>query len=144
MSTAQQTAGNIEQHQKIILFDGVCNLCEQSVQFVLRRDRKGIFKFASLQSTIGQQLLQHYGLNTTELSSFVLIDNGKAWTKSSGALRVAKYLSGGWKLLYVFNLLPRLLRDPVYNFIAANRYRWYGKKTSCWMPTPELRSRFLD
>ncbi len=144
MSTEQQPAGITELHQKIILFDGVCNLCEQSVQFVLKRDRHGIFKFASLQSAVGQQLLQQYGLNTTELSSFVLIDNGKAWTKSSGALRVAKYLSGGWKLLYVFNLLPRLLRDPVYNFIAANRYRWYGRKTSCWMPTPELRSRFLD
>jgi predicted DCC family thiol-disulfide oxidoreductase YuxK len=128
----------------IILFDGVCNLCNSSVQFILRRDKAGKFLFASLQSPVGQQYLQKFGLPADELHSFILIENGKAYSRSSAALRVLRQLGGGWKLFYAFRILPAFIRDGVYNLIARHRYRWFGKRESCWLPTPELKSRFLD
>jgi predicted DCC family thiol-disulfide oxidoreductase YuxK len=128
----------------IILFDGVCNLCNSSVQFILRRDKAGRFLFASLQSRVGQQYLQKFGLPADELHSFILIENGKAYSRSSAALRVLRQLGGGWKLFYVFRILPAFIRDGVYNLIARHRYQWFGKRESCWLPTPELKSRFLD
>lgn len=128
----------------IILFDGVCNLCERSVQTVLKYDRQGYFHFASLQSDAGRKLLQQFGLPADELKSFVLIENGKAFTRSTAALRVAGKLGGPWKLLYPFIVLPAFLRNAVYDLIAANRYRWFGKKEACWLPKPEWTSRFLD
>jgi predicted DCC family thiol-disulfide oxidoreductase YuxK len=128
----------------IILFDGVCNLCERSVQTVLQHDRNGYFHFASLQSEAGKQLLQQFGLPENELKSFVLIEDGKAYTRSTAALRVAGKLSGAWKLLYPFIVLPAFVRNPVYDLIAANRYRWFGKKEACWLPRPEWKERFLE
>jgi predicted DCC family thiol-disulfide oxidoreductase YuxK len=127
----------------IILFDGVCNLCERSVQTVLKNDRAAYFRFASLQSEAGQQLLQQYGLPQQELNSFVLIENGKAYTRSTAALRVARKMNGAWKLLYPFIFLPPFLRHAVYDFIARNRYRWFGQKQECWLPKPEWAGRFL-
>ncbi|HEX8331282.1 MAG TPA: thiol-disulfide oxidoreductase DCC family protein [Segetibacter sp.] len=128
----------------IVLFDGVCNLCSSSVQYIIKRDKKNIFRFASLQSDVGQKLLAKYNLPTTELDSFVLVQNGRVYKRSTGALMVAKQLGGASKLLYGFIIIPAFIRDAVYTFIGNNRYKWFGKKEACWIPTPELRSKFLD
>jgi predicted DCC family thiol-disulfide oxidoreductase YuxK len=127
----------------IILFDGVCNLCNKSVQYVIRHDAEKKFHFASLQSDAGQQLLKQYNLPADNFNSFVLIQNGKAYTRSTAALRVAKQLKGIVKLLYGFIIVPAFLRDAVYNGIANNRYKWFGKRESCMIPSPDLQSRFL-
>lgn len=128
----------------VILFDGVCNLCNGSVQYVIRHDRYAIFKFASLQSDSGQQLLHKYNLPQSNFNSFVLIQDDKAYTRSTAALKVAAKLSGIVKLLYGFIIVPAFIRDAVYNFIARNRYKWFGKKDTCMIPTPALKSRFLN
>jgi predicted DCC family thiol-disulfide oxidoreductase YuxK len=132
------------QEHPVILFDGVCNLCNAAVQFVIARDPKQHFRFASLQSSYGQAIAQKAGLSTTDLSSFILYENGEVYTRSTGALKTTKGLSGGWPLLYAFIIVPKFIRDAVYNFIAKNRYRWFGKKESCWVPTPALKALFLD
>ena len=128
----------------VILFDGVCNLCNGAVQYVIRHDRHAIFKFASLQSDSGQQLLHKYHLPQSNFNSFVLIEDDKAYTRSTAALKVAAKLSGIVKLLYGFIIVPAFIRDAVYNFIARNRYKWFGKKDTCMIPTPALKSRFLN
>ena len=128
----------------IILFDGVCNLCNSSVQYVIKHDPNARFTFASLQGKTGQELLKKHGLSDNELNSFVLIINDKVFTRSAAALTVAKQLSGVTKMLYGFMIIPPFIRDGVYNFIAKNRYKWFGKKDSCMIPTPELSSRFLN
>lgn len=127
----------------VILFDGVCNLCNASVQFIIKHDTAAKYKFASLQSESGRQLLHHYQLPLTDFNSFVLIRDNKAFTKSTAALMVAKELNGIVKLLYGFIVVPVFIRDAVYNLIAQNRYKWFGKKESCLLPTPALQSRFL-
>lgn len=127
-----------------ILFDGVCNLCNGSVQFILRRDPQARFRFASLQSEAGQRLVTQQGLDPQVLSSVILIEDGKVYRESTAALRIARHMTGAWKLLRVFVLVPRPIRDAVYRLIARNRYRWFGKSETCWLPTPELRARFLD
>lgn len=128
----------------IILFDGVCNLCNGAVQFVIKHDKQKHFKFASLQSNAGQQLLKQYQLPSHNFDSFVLIQNEKAFTKSTAALMVSKQLAGINKLLYGFIIVPSFIRNGVYNFIAKNRYKWFGKKDICMLPTPDLTSRFLN
>ena len=128
----------------IILFDGVCNLCTSSVQFIIRNDLKQHFRFASQQSDIGKTLLTKNYIDIKKTDSLVLIDHGKVYQKSTAALRIAKQLSFGWSLLYVFILIPPFIRNPIYDFIAANRYKWFGKKETCWIPTPALRNLFID
>ncbi len=128
----------------IILFDGVCNLCNNSVQFVIKHDTDNKFMFAALQSPTGQALLQQYNLPQQELNSFVLIKDEKVYLKSTAALNVEKNLNGPVKLLYGFIIVPEFIRNAVYNFIAKNRYKWFGKKESCMIPTPALQSRFLN
>jgi predicted DCC family thiol-disulfide oxidoreductase YuxK len=128
----------------IIFFDGVCNLCIGSVQFIIKHDPKHYFRFASLQSEIGQQILQQYNLPTAEFGSFILWEKGKVYTKSSAALRVTKNLNALWSGLYAFIIIPPLIRNAVYNLVAKNRYQWFGKKEECWIPTKELNSLFLD
>lgn len=132
-----------ENENPIILFDGVCNLCNSSVQFVIRKDKKKQFRFASLQSDAGEKLLSVYHLNRNGYDSFVLIDKGNAYVRSTAALKVAQKLSGAWKLLYIFIIVPAFIRNAIYNLIAQNRYKWFGKKDSCMIPSPELHSRFL-
>jgi predicted DCC family thiol-disulfide oxidoreductase YuxK len=129
--------------EKIILFDGICNLCQASVQFIIKRDPKAHFRFASLQSEAGQKLLTKYSISK-DINSFVFIAGEKYYTKSSAALMVCKYLQGFWKLLYVFMFVPRPIRDRIYHFIAENRYKWFGKRESCLIPTSDLRKRFLE
>lgn len=128
----------------IILFDGICNLCNNSVQFVIKHDKGNNFMFATLQSTTGQSLLLQYNLPQEGFNSFVLIKDEKVYLKSTAALNVAKNLNGPVKLLYGFIIVPAFIRNSVYNFIAKNRYKWFGKKESCMIPTPALQSRFLN
>lgn len=128
---------------QIILFDGECHFCDRSVQFILKRDRHGYFKFASLQSELGQKLLKKHQI-PTDTDSFVLVTSKQAYVKSTAALKVVRHLTGLWKILYVFILVPRPLRNFVYDVIAKNRYRWFGRKESCDLSTPEMRRRFLS
>lgn len=128
---------------QIILFDGECHFCDRSVQFILKRDRHGYFKFASLQSELGQKLLKKHQI-PTDTDSFVLVTSKQAYVKSTAALKVVRHLTGLWKILYIFILVPRPLRNFVYDVIAKNRYRWFGRKESCDLPTPEMRRRFLS
>jgi predicted DCC family thiol-disulfide oxidoreductase YuxK len=128
----------------VILFDGVCNFCNGAINFVLKQDKKGVFRFAPLQSEAGRRLLQQYNLPTEEFESFVLIDQGKVYKKSNAALRVMNKLPWYWKESQIFRLIPTIFRDAIYDFIARNRYKWFGKKDQCMVPTPEMRSRFLD
>ena len=131
--------------KKIILFDGVCNLCNGAVTFIIKYDKKDTFRFASLQSEIGKKLVSERGMDPEELDSIILIDPGVAYyQKSTAALEISRELSGGYSLLKNFLFIPEGLRDGIYNFVASNRYKWYGKKESCMIPTPELKSKFLD
>lgn len=128
----------------VILFDGECNLCNASVLFVLKRERAARYCFASLQSSPGKALLQQHGYPPGRFDSFVLIENDRLYIKSDAALRVARQLRGPWPLLSPLSLLPRTLRDCVYDVIGARRYRWFGKAACCCATRPELRSRFLS
>lgn len=130
--------------QPIILFDGICNLCNGAVQFIIRHDSKKQFMFASLQSDEGQKCLGQFNLPKNDLNSFILIDKEKVFTRSSGALRVLKKLNGLWPLLYAFIIIPTFIRDNIYNGVAKNRYKWFGKKAECMIPTSELKARFLN
>lgn len=129
--------------KRVILFDGECNLCNSSVQFIIKRDSKAIYQFASLQSKFGQQTINNYKL-PKEIDSFIYLEGETLHIKSTAALKVCKGLRGFWKALYVFILVPKPIRDNIYEFIARNRYKWFGKRDSCMIPTPELRNRFID
>jgi predicted DCC family thiol-disulfide oxidoreductase YuxK len=128
----------------VILFDGVCNYCNGMVNRTIRLDKGGRIRFAPLQSATGQRLLQEYGLPVGSLDSFVFIDNGKAYTKSGAALRVLRYLPWWIQEVRLLGIVPRPFRDAIYDFIARNRYKWFGKKDSCMIPAPAIRARFLD
>ena len=127
----------------VVLFDGVCNFCNGMVNFLIRQDKKGIFRFAALQSETGQKLLEQHHLPKTDFDSFVLIENGKVYTSSTAGLRLYGKLPWYWKWTQLFWIIPRPLRNAVYALIARNRYRWFGKKEQCMLPTPDVRSRFL-
>ena len=129
--------------QPVILFDGVCNFCNYWVNFAINRDKKKKLRFAPLQGEAAKKLLNQFGLDTSTFSSVILIDNGKAYTQSSAAFRICKYLDGGWKLVYGIMVIPKFIRDFFYNIIARNRYKWFGKRKECMVPTPEMIERFL-
>lgn len=134
----------LPENKKIVLFDGVCNLCNSSVNFIIERDKYDVFRFASLQSEIGQKLVSERGLDPAELDSVILIEPGIAYyRKSSAALEISSHLSGGYSLLKYFSFLPESFRDGIYNLVANNRYKWFGKEESCSIPTPELKAKFL-
>ena len=128
----------------IILFDGVCNLCTSTVQCIIKRDPHGYFTFASLQSEVGRMLLAEYGLPPDVLDTFVLVEGSRCFTRSDATLRVAKHLSGGWSLLRVLSLIPKPLRDWGYTIIARNRYRWFGTRETCMVPSRDILDRFLQ
>ncbi len=132
----------MEKPTKVILFDGVCNLCNRFVQFVIERDHKKQFKFASLQSDYGQDFLQKNNLNTTQFDSFILQCGNEYYTESTAGLKVLSQLKN-FKFTRFFLYLPPLLRNLLYRLIAKNRYLLFGKKNACWLPTPELQERFL-
>lgn len=128
----------------IILFDGVCNFCDASVNFLIRQDKKNVFRFAALQSKAGQELLEKYNLPQTKIDSFILIDKGKVYKRSVAGFKVYGKLPWYWKWTQIFWIVPRFITDAVYDFIARRRYKWFGKKEECMIPTPGIRSRFLD
>ena len=132
-----------EPDKNIVLFDGVCNLCNGLVRFIIKRDRTRKFKFASLQSEIGQQWLMQFGLAKNDFESFILVQGDKYYLKSAAALNTLRKLGGIWKAFYVFILIPRPVRDFMYNLIAKSRYKMFGKRDVCMIPTPELKERFL-
>lgn len=134
----------MEDVNHIILFDGTCVLCSRSVKFVIRHDPEGIFKFAALQSDSGKKLLEKYVPQTNKKDSFILIENKQAYMQSTAALRVVKKLRGPVKLLYGLVIVPAFLRNFVYDIIARNRKRWFGKTETCLLPTPGIKSRFIE
>ena len=127
----------------IILFDGVCNLCNASVQFIVRNDKHSKFRFASLQSGAGRNLIRQFKLREDKLYSIILVLNNSCFDKSGAALEIAKRLDGLWPLMYLFILVPSFIRDFVYDWISRNRYKWFGQRNECMIPTAELKSRFL-
>lgn len=129
---------------KIILFDGVCNLCNSSIQKVIENDDKNIFQFASLQSDFGQGFLKKNDFNQDEFNSIILIDGEKFYTQSDAALRIGKELKGIYKISKYLLWIPKFIRNTVYKYISRNRYNWFGKKESCWLPTPELKQKFIS
>jgi predicted DCC family thiol-disulfide oxidoreductase YuxK len=127
------------------LFDGVCNLCNSSVQYVIKHDKKNRFLFTALQSETGQKIINEYNIDTTKTDSILLYTpNNGVVAKSTAALKIASYLGFPNNLMTVFFIIPPFIRNWVYDYIAKNRYKWYGKKESCWIPTPGLKSKFLD
>lgn len=126
----------------IVLFDGECNFCDASVQFIIKRDPKGYFQFAAQQSDIGATFKREYAVPDT-LDSILVIDQHKVYNSSDAALQISKHLNGLWSYLYVLKVIPKPIRNVVYKFIAKNRYAWFGKKDSCMIPPPEIRNRFL-
>lgn len=132
----------IETH-KIILFDGVCNLCNGAINYVIKRDQKNVFKFAALQSEIGQELTAKFKIDGSKVDSIILIDGDKHHEKSTAALYIAKHLSGAYPLLFGFIIVPKFIRNAVYDYVARNRYKWFGKKDKCMIPTAELKNKFL-
>jgi predicted DCC family thiol-disulfide oxidoreductase YuxK len=129
----------------IILFDGLCNLCDGMVQFVIKRDSKQRFLFSSIQSETAKKILETYNQVKIKdsLNTFVLIENGKLFTKSTAALKISKKLKGLWPLLYLFIMIPLFIRDAFYDYIAKRRYQWFGKKNECMIPSPEIKTRFF-
>lgn len=128
----------------IILFDGVCNLCNASVNFVIDRDPDALFRFGALQSEKGKQMLQEAGVSDEWLDSIVLIDGGRLYTASDAALKIASWMPFPWSWMRIFLIVPQKLRDAVYHWIARNRYTWFGKQDACRLPTPDLKARFID
>ncbi|MBG6111985.1 putative DCC family thiol-disulfide oxidoreductase YuxK [Flavobacterium sp. CG_23.5] len=136
---------DIPKNKKIILFDGVCNLCDSAVQFIIKHDKKDVFRFVALQSDLGQEIVKHIGIDTKKVDSIILYQPGIAYYyKSEAAVEIAKSLGGVFNLATLFTILPTSFNNRVYNYIAKNRYKWFGKKENCLIPTKELKSKFLD
>lgn len=133
-----------DNYKRIILFDGICNLCNASVNFIIKNDEKKFFVFASLQSDVAKEILLQFSTKKLNLDSIIYIENGALYEKSTAALKIAKQLRFPWPIFYLFIIIPPFLRDKIYNLIAKNRYKWFGKKDSCMIPTPDLKSLFLD
>ncbi|WP_025028323.1 thiol-disulfide oxidoreductase DCC family protein [Caldalkalibacillus mannanilyticus] len=127
---------------KIVLFDGECNFCDKSVQFIIKRDPQGVYKFAAQQSDIGKELIKKYNI-PENINSFILVDQETCYFKSSAALRICKDLKGAWKVFYALLVVPKPIRDAVYGIVAKNRIKWFGKRDHCLIPSPEIRKRFL-
>lgn len=135
----------LPKNKKIILFDGVCNLCNSAVQFIIERNKKDIFRFVALQSDLGKEICNYIGVDPKTTDSIILYEPGFAYyTKSEAALKIASQLGGFYGFLSGFNFLPKRINDCIYDYIARNRYKWYGKKESCMIPTPELKAKFLE
>jgi predicted DCC family thiol-disulfide oxidoreductase YuxK len=136
---------DLPKHKKLILFDGLCNLCNKSVQYIIKHDKKNQFMFTALQSEVGQQIIKEFNIDTSKTDSILLYTPEKGVTsKSTAALKVASDLGFPYYLMNVFYIIPPYMRNWVYDYIAKNRYKWYGKKEFCMIPTPELKSMFLD
>jgi len=128
----------------VVLFDGVCNLCNGSVQFIINRDPHNRIRFAALQSRFSQHYLQSLGIPSDAGESIVLIKNGRFYQRSNAVLEISRLMGGLWPMLYIFKIIPSFIRDWIYNWVARNRYRWFGRKDHCMIPSPALSARFLD
>jgi predicted DCC family thiol-disulfide oxidoreductase YuxK len=135
---------NLSENKKIILFDGVCNLCNSSVQFIIKKDKKDIFRFVALQSDLGQEIINRIGIANQKMDTIILYEPKIAYYyKSSAVLEIAKTLGGMYRCVSIFKMIPKDLRDAIYDYIAKNRYKWYGKQDYCMIPTSELNAKFL-
>lgn len=135
---------NLPKNKKIILFDGVCNLCNSAVQYIIERDKKDVFRFVALQSELGQEICNYIGIDTKKVDSIILYEPGIAYyLKSEAALKIAAEFHSVYSLLSLFKIFPQNSRDAIYDYIAKNRYKWYGKKENCMIPTSELKAKFL-
>jgi len=143
MTTTETALAESDDHP-ILLFDGICNLCNGSIQYIIPRDPEGTLRFAPLQSDLGEKVRESAGLSTDDLETVVLVDDGKAYTKSDAAIRVGERLGGAYRLLSLGRLLPRGLRDRIYDFVAENRYDWFGKKDQCMVPDDDVNDRFIE
>jgi len=128
----------------LVLFDGVCNLCNGAVNFIIDHDPDRYFRFAPLQSDLAERILENREGGDARLSTIVLVEGGEVFVRSTAALRIARHLSGPWPLLYAALIVPRPLRDAVYDWIAHHRYDWFGRRDQCRVPTPALKDRFLE
>ncbi len=137
---------NLPQHKEIILFDGLCNLCDRSVQFIIKRDTKDVFRFVPLQSNLGQKIIHHLKIDTQKVDSILLYNpiNNTYLYKSKAVFEIANYLGGIYYCLLIFRFIPTIITNKIYDFIAKNRYKWFGKKENCLVPTQELKSKFLE
>ena len=126
----------------VIFFDGVCNLCSASVQFAIEHDKKDIFKFTALQGNYAKTILPKYNVDLNKIDSIIFVENDNLYTKSTAALKIARKMSGLWPMLYIFIVIPKSIRDWFYDIIAKNRYKWWGRQESCWVPTAELKQKF--
>ncbi|RZJ31664.1 MAG: DUF393 domain-containing protein [Flavobacterium sp.] len=127
--------------KQIILFDGVCNLCDSFVKYIIKRDKKDLFRFVSLQSETGKEIIRHIGVDASVDSVILYVPGVAYYTKSGAAIEIVKHL--GWHFAAAFSLVPKLLRDLIYDYIARNRYKWYGRKDACLIPTDEILHKFL-
>lgn len=135
---------NLPKDKKIILFDGVCNLCDSTVQFIIKHDKKDVFRFVALQSDLGQEVIKYLGIDISKTDSIILYEPGHAYYyKAEAAINIAKGLGGIYSLMGAFSILPKSLSNTVYDYVAKNRYKWYGKKSECMIPTPEMKAKFL-
>ena len=128
----------------LVIFDGVCNFCIGSVHFILRHERGPVLTFAPVQTGTGTRMVRELGLDPGDAKTFVLVEDGKAYTRSSAAIRVARYLRWPWRALAAIRVIPRPLRDWAYNRVVVNRYRWFGRSETCMVPPPEIRRRFIE
>ena len=133
-----------ESDSPIVLYDGVCNVCDASVQFILDHDPEEQFRFASLQSDVGQALASSAGIDASDLSTLVLLVDGKGYVRSDAALRIARRLEYPWSAAYALHVVPRPVRDLAYRIVSMNRIHWFGSRATCRIPTPDIRRRFLD
>lgn len=135
---------NLPENKKIILFDGVCNLCDNTVQYITRHDKYDVFRFVAIQSDLGQKIIEHIGIDTSRTDSIILYEPGHAYYyKAEAAIKIAENLGGIFSLLGIFKVVPKWMSNKIYDYVARNRYKWYGKKNECMIPTPELKSKFL-
>ena len=128
----------------VLLFDGVCNLCNRSVQFIIKRDRHKRIRFSSLQSNAAKSILKQYSIPADQFESLVFVDKGKVYTRSAGVFQLMKYLDGPWKWFSILRIVPAFIGDAVYDWVARKRYKWFGKREECMVPTEDLRERFLE
>lgn len=134
----------LPKHKQLVLFDGVCNLCDASVQYIIKHDKNNAFLFTALQSEVGQQIIKEFNIDTNKIDSIILYSNEHGISyKSTAALKIASKLGFPRNLLSVFWIIPAIIRNWIYDYIAKNRYKWYGKKEECMIPTPDLKSKFL-
>ena len=143
-SRASEVDGLSSAERPLVLYDGVCGLCNRWIKFVLRRDRKGVFRFAPLQSAAGQAILSRHGLPTKDLTTIVLVRGARIDCYSTAALQILRRLGGVWSMLYAFILVPSPVRDRIYEFVAVRRFRWFGRLDVCSLPSPEHRPRFIE